>query len=134
MRTALAEMMSTQEVLLANPTYREPQPLSVVQPRQGKAEAIPPLFDVVEGEDFYLVSVDLPGLPEVQSEIEMRSGEIQIRAQGRRSPLTSDILFRCRSQENHVRAIYYQGALWLLLPKNGRAVEMASLEHAQVQA
>lgn len=114
-RTRMDEGYSNIEV---NPSH---QPLSVVRPCSAKASPIPPLFDLIEEEDYYLMSVDLPGIPDLGGEIEVRKGEIQVTHRQSTDQLTSNILLRCRSRDDRVRAVYFEGALWLLLPKQGRS-------------
>lgn len=82
-------------------------------------EIIPPIFDLAEHEDFYLLSVDLAGLPLTGTEVQAKTGELQITADrtSELGSLSSNIFFRLRSFGNHVRSTYYKGQLWILLPK-----------------
>ena len=57
----------------------------------------PPLFDLAEREDCYLLAVDLPGFPNPRMEIDTKKDEIQvIELGGEHGDLDAHILFRCR--------------------------------------
>lgn len=89
---------------------------------------IPPLFDLAEHDDCYVLAIDLPGLPNPGSTVELKQGEIQVGAPFGMGldPLTTNILFRCRSLGEKVRAVYHEGVLWVLLPKTERVQDMGS--------
>ncbi len=83
-----------------------------------------PVFDLVETATHYLLSIDLPTAPLRQPEIEVRDHEVRVISQADRDRLAP--LFRYRTLDRRARAVYYQGALWLSLPKQA-APDLADL-------
>lgn len=76
----------------------------------------PPVFDLVETDSHYLLSIDLPSGAVRAPEIEVRGPELRVTSEPApgEEPIT---YFHCLTQGRKLRAVYYQGALWLSLPK-----------------
>lgn len=78
-----------------------------------------PLFDLIETDTHYLLSIDLPTAPIRKPEIQVKDHEIRVVSHARPGDDRNQLapLFRYQALARHARAVYYRGALWLSLPK-----------------
>lgn len=76
----------------------------------------PSLFSIIESDDHYLLSIDLPTLPTEKAEVFCNSRELLIEGVVKGCPGLQKI-FDFRSAHGSVEAIYNNGVLYLALPK-----------------
>jgi hypothetical protein len=89
-----------------------------------------PVFELVETDSHYLLTLDLPSAPVQGAEIELQGNELRVLmnsgpaadVEGGGDP---GVLFRCKTLGKRVKAVYYRGALWLSLPKAGPSLAPA---------
>lgn len=81
------------------------------------------IFDIQETEQYYVLSVDLPGLPDVGLEIRCKDKELKVIGDSQNSgdrPATQHpqpALLRCKLTTQKMQAYYQEGILWILLSK-----------------
>lgn len=108
MRTALQQSNHSEELL---------DVFGKVRSRINETMPAIPVFDLQESENHYVIAIDLPSAPISGTEIEVRDDLLQVLMNCQSEVEKRNILFRCQSKRNVIRAKYQNGVLWVLLPK-----------------
>jgi HSP20 family molecular chaperone IbpA len=74
-----------------------------------------PLINIEEHKDFYLLTVDVPGIPLEGIEILSKPSKLTLTATNAKAE--SDVLLQFKTLGDRIRAIYQGGLLILVMPK-----------------
>ncbi len=81
------------------------------------------MFSLAESDSHYLVAVDIPTIPALETEILASNGQLTVEGQSENS-LERQTIFRMMPQGKGIKTVYMNGILYLLLPKT--KIEMPS--------